>query len=139
MRITHAGLRVQVQNLNVALERPVEQFTSKVGQPTKFSVGHLCLVHDASGYSLEEQTSDHGSVHLVCSGKTASQMDIFLDGMVRGIAFRNVQIGQRVLRNAVSKAGHCAADAPLYPADITLIPADDEHTRTGIYHRPVAF
>jgi len=91
MRATHYTLVARVYGLNEVLDRPVEQFASKVGEPTKFSVGHLALGHDSAGYTLEEQVSEAGAVDTIACGYTAHEMDVLLTGMMRGITFRHEQ------------------------------------------------
>lgn len=88
MRATHYTLMARVYALNEALDRSVHQFDSRIGEPCRFTVGHFNLTHDSFGYTLEEQVSEAGGVDVIASAYTAHEMDTFLIGMMRGIAFR---------------------------------------------------
>ena len=114
MKITKRSLQSRIAHINALLGRPMEQFTSKVGEPTMFSVGHLNLDCSAYGYALEEQTSVHGGVSLLVSGQTARQMDDFLQGIMRGIGLQKVFVTQQVIRAELVRVGLGAEDAPLY-------------------------
>jgi hypothetical protein len=113
-RITAKSLRFDLNTLNMLLERPVEQFASKVGEPVKFNIGHLYLDHNAQGYSIEEQTSEGGGVHDMTGRLSASEMHIMIRGMMKGVGLRNAHIGELFLRNEMLEAG---LDSPLYKQD----------------------
>lgn len=117
-RITKKTLESQLSTLNMLLERPLEQFASKVGEPVRFSTGHIGLLHDSSGYSIEETVSVHGAVHTLGSGLTANEAYYLLRGMISGIALRNAHIGELLLRNELAKSGICRHDHPLYQDDL---------------------
>lgn len=117
-RVTKKVLQSQLLTINTVLERPVQQFASKIGEPVRFALGHISLQHDSSGYSIEETTSENGAVHVMGSGLTANEAYWILRGMISGIALRNRHIGELLLRNELHKAGLCQADHPLYLGDM---------------------
>lgn len=117
-RVTKTILRSQLLTLNMMLERPLEQFASKIGEPTRFAIGHLSLQHDSSGYAIEETTSENGAVNILASGLTANEAYWILRGMVSGIGLRNRHIGELLLRNELVKLGLCNASHPLYMGDM---------------------
>ena len=98
LRATHYSLLARVYSLNDVLDRPIEQFASKVGEPTKFSVGHIALGHDSSGYNLEEQMSEAGAVEVIACGHTAHEMDVLITGIMKGIGFRTMQFAEQLLQ-----------------------------------------
>lgn len=118
-RITRKVLQTRVHLINTLLERPTEQFLTKVGeQPVRFNLGHLTLGNDGfGGWALEEQTSHHGSVHVKVSGLSIREMDIFLDGLLRGIGLRNDHLGELVWGAKMIENELTSADAPLYNKD----------------------
>lgn len=98
-------LLARVHTLNMMLGRPLEQFASKPGEPTRFSVGHIHLDHNTNGYSLEEQTADHGAVYVMVPRLTAKEMSCMLDGMIKGINMHTQYVSDRV--QLLHKAGLC--------------------------------
>jgi len=113
-RVTKKTLQSQLYTLNMVLERPMEQFASKIGEPTRFNVGHICLLHDSSGYAVEEVVAENGAVHTLGSGMSANETYYLLRGMISGVALRNQHLGELLLRHHLHKAGLCEADHPLY-------------------------
>lgn len=113
-RITKKAIETQIKSLNMLLDRPDNQFSSKVGEPTRFAVGHICFQHDSSGYSLEEVITESGAVYSLGSGMSANETYYLLRGMISGIALRNAHIGQLLLRDYQNKNGKCETDHPLY-------------------------
>jgi hypothetical protein len=94
MRATHYTLLARVYALNEVLGRSIHQFESKIGEPTRFTVGHFNLTHDSLGYTLEEQVSEAGGVDVVACNYTAHEMDVLIMGIMKGIVFRNIQIAK---------------------------------------------
>ena len=103
MRATHYTLMARVYTLNDVLDRPVSQFSSMVGEVTKFSVGHIALGHNGSGYNLEEQVSEAGAVSEIVSGYSAHEMDILLTGMMKGIGFRTNQFAEQLAQREAQR------------------------------------
>lgn len=122
-RVTAKSLRYDLQTLNILLERPVEQFASKVGEPVRFNIGHLYLDHNAQGYSIEEQTSEKGGVHDMTGRMSASEMNIMIRGMMKGVGLRNAHIGELFLRKEMAEVGLTDADSPLYNQDTEKVRA----------------
>lgn len=116
-RITAKSLRFDLYTLNVILDRPVQQFASKVGEPVKFSIGHLYLDHNAQGYSIEEQINEGGGVHDMTGRLSASGMELMIRGMMKGVGLRNAHIGELLLRNELVKVGLTNEKSPLYNQD----------------------
>ena len=110
-RITKEWLKSRVQTLNMLLERPMTIF-SPGASASEQNVGHLSLDKDAGGYRL---------VEIIGGGMASSwsprlqpkDMDLFIDGIVKGIALRNAHIGVILLKNEVEMAG-LTPDAALY-------------------------
>lgn len=117
-RVTKKALQSQLLTLNMVLERPVDQFASKVGEPVRFAMGHIGLQHDSSGYTIEEVVSENGAVSTLGSGLTANEAYWILRGMITGVGLRNRHIGELLLRNELHKAGLCKPDHPLYLGDM---------------------
>lgn len=118
MPVTRKSIESRLQTLNMILERPLTHFASKEGEPIRFAVGHIGLCHSSYGYSIEEVTSTHGSVHVLGSGMSARDADNLIQGMLNGIALRNAHIGELLLRSKLSEAGLCKPDHPLYQDDL---------------------
>jgi hypothetical protein len=114
MAISRKFLLSRVATLNIALDRPVEQFSSGTGEPTRFSVGHIHLDHNRNGYSLEEQTSEQGAVSVLTHRQSAKEINCTIDGMIKGIGLRNRHLGELMLRHELVQKGLTTADAPLY-------------------------
>lgn len=117
-RSSRKGLESRLLTLNMILERPVNQFASKVGEPVRFAVGHIGLCHSSYGYSIEEVTSIHGAVHVLGSGLTLKDAETLVQGMLHGVTLRNAHIGELLLRNELVKVGLCEPDHPLYQDDL---------------------
>lgn len=98
MRITKNSIKNRVDTLNMMFERPMALFTP--GSP-KANTGHLSLDINSTGFRLVEQLDTGGERNW--SGRLSGKdMDIFIDGIVRGIALRNEHIG-RVLFKATAE------------------------------------
>ena len=81
MRVTKQGLHSQVRVLNMVLKRPEVMFA----EDDSWNLGHIMLDKDATGFQLEEVAGSGGSVDHLSSRLSASEMDTFLAGMLRGI------------------------------------------------------
>jgi len=60
-------------------------FSSKVGEPTKFSVGHYNLDKNSTGWQLEEQMSESGGTTAHSGRLSTSDMALFLRAFLQGI------------------------------------------------------
>lgn len=117
-RTNRKSLQERLHLINTLLERPTEQFLTKVGeQPVKFNPGHLFLDHNFGGWSLEEQTGVHGAVHVKASGLSIREMDIFLGGLLRGIGLQNEHLGEQAHRAKLVENGLTTVGTPLYNKD----------------------
>ena len=111
-RITKAWLKARVQTLNILLERPITIF-SPGASASEQNIGHLSLDKDAGGYKLVEIISSGGAEANWSPRLQPKDMDSFIDGIVKGIALRNVHIGVILLKNEVEMLG-LTPDAALY-------------------------
>lgn len=84
--ITKKWLQQQVTLLNTVLGRPIEQFAFN---SIRYNIGHIYLDHNRNGYSLEEQTSEQGAVHVMCHRMPPKEMNMYIHGLLRGIALRD--------------------------------------------------
>lgn len=85
MRVSRKMLELRLAALNNRLSMPAEQFSSKVGEPTKFSIGHFCIEHNAQGYQLQRQLSDAGGTEQISEYLSAGELHRFICGMLQGI------------------------------------------------------
>ena len=111
-RITKEWLKSRVQTLNMLLERPMTIF-SPGASASEQNVGHLSLDKDAGGYRLVEIISGGGVEANWSPRLQPKEMDLFIDGILNGIALRNAHIGVILLKNEVEMAG-LTPDAALY-------------------------
>lgn len=115
MRITKDKLRSRVDTLNMMLERPMALFTPGATKP---NTGHLSLDINSTGFRLVEQL-DTGGERDWSSRLSGKEMDIFIDGIVRGIALRNEHIGVSLVKHKLEQGG-LTASALLYSDDNVL-------------------
>jgi len=85
MRVTKSLLQAQAVELNRIMGRPVEMFASKVGEKVRFNIGHITLDKNATGWQLEEQTGEGGSVYQLTARMSAKDISLFMNGMMRGV------------------------------------------------------
>lgn len=90
MKNTKAHLEYRLKTISTVLDRPSAQFSSKLGEPTRFTVGYLVLERTSQGYQIQEQTSEIGGVTYWSDMLSASEMDAFLSGMLNGISISKV-------------------------------------------------
>ena len=102
MRTTAEQLRAEVRELNILLDRPLEMFASKIGEPTRHSVGHLTLDKNSTGYQLEEQTSEHGGTRAWSMRLTPAKMAIMLQGIRYGRLLRDAHVLELIKRQKQS-------------------------------------
>ena len=124
MRITREFLHSRVQGLNMLLERPMSVFGDAVGTSGNMNVGHLMLdvTHGTSRkYMLVEITSKTGGERGWSDRMTGSEMQLFLDGIVKGISLRNGQLGEHMMKSELSKHGF-DSDYKLYSDELSRIP-----------------
>jgi hypothetical protein len=81
MRVTKQGLHSQVRVLNMLLKRPETMFAEN----DSWQLGHIMLDKDATGFQLEEVASHYGSTNHLSNRMSASEMDNYLTGMLRGV------------------------------------------------------
>jgi len=77
MRVSKQGLQSQVR----VLKRPETMFA----EDDSWRMGHIMLDKDASGYMLEEVVGSAGSTNNLSTRMSASDMDTYLTGMLRGV------------------------------------------------------
>lgn len=95
-RIDKAWLARRVSTLNVMLERPTCLWNPGAGAGEQ-NVGHLQLDKGPTGYKLEEITSPSGGATGWSPGRLSPKnMDLFIDGLIRGIFLRNAHITQKL-------------------------------------------
>ena len=111
-RITKEYLKARVSTLNMMLERPPTIFNHGAAANEQ-NIGHLSLDKDASGYKLVEIISSGGSEANWSERLTAKDMDLFIDGLIRGISLRNGHIAVTLLKAGVEDLG-LTPDAALY-------------------------
>jgi hypothetical protein len=85
MRISRNTLETTLVRINAALGRPAEMFSSKVGEPTRFSVGHYNLDKNSTGWQLEEQMSESGGTIAHTGRLKTADMALFLRAFLQGI------------------------------------------------------
>lgn len=115
MRVTKDKLRSRVGTLNMMLERPMALYTPGY---TKSNTGHLSLDINSTGFRLVEQL-DTGGERDWSSRLSGKEMDIFIDGIVRGIALRNEHIGASLVKHKLEQAG-LTSGALLYSDDSVI-------------------
>jgi len=81
--------------INETLERPTQMFASKVGESTRFNIGHLNVDKNATGYQLEEQLSEGGGTRGLTRRLNAAQMIFVLDGMILALSLKNENVSTR--------------------------------------------
>ena len=119
-RITKECLKSRVQTLNIMLERPTTIFSADA-TASQQNIGHLYLDKDAGGYKLVEIISGNGAEANWSPRLQPKDMDLFIDGIVKGIALRNAHIGVILLKNEVELAG-LTPDAALYdPSNVATL------------------
>lgn len=113
-RNTKEKLKERVQSLNTLLERPTARWNDDASV-SECNVGFLDLECQFSPttYRLVEIISRAGAETDWSETMSAMEMRQFLDGMVKGIAIRNAQLGQVAAKNGLMRFGQ-PSDAPLY-------------------------
>lgn len=111
-RITKEWLKSRVSTLNMMLERPLTLYGPGATAADQ-NIGHLCLDKDAGGYRLVEIIGCAGAESNWSPRLQAKDVDLFIDGIVNGIALRNAHIGTVLLKDTVEQAG-LTPDAALY-------------------------
>ena len=126
-RITKEWLKSRVQTLNMLLERPVALYNTNATAAEQ-NIGHLSLDKDAGGYKLVEIIGYGGAEANWSPRLQPKDMDLFIDGIVKGIALRNVHLGALLLKNEVEMMG-LTPDAALYSnANVALL----HSTKSGV-------
>lgn len=110
MRATYKSLKYRVATLNMMFERPMDQF---VESSNKQNPGHLRLDKDMSGYRLEEISGDGGS-HDISPRMNAGNMQIFLEGLIRGAGLQSNYFGAKFIQAKLAE--HTEEQFPLYGA-----------------------
>ena len=108
MRITREFLHSRVQGLNMMLERPMSIFGNAIGTSGNMNVGHLMLdvIHESPRkYMLVEITSKTGGERGWSSRMTGQEMQLFLDGIVKGMTLRNSHIGELMMKSELDNSG----------------------------------
>lgn len=89
------ALNNAVYQINETLDRPTQMFASKVGEPTRFNIGHLNVDKNATGYQLEEQLSESGGTRGLTRRINAAQMIFALDGMILALSLKDENVTAR--------------------------------------------
>lgn len=97
MRITRKTLDYQVSHLNSMLGRPMTAFDQLGDGSIDWHIGHIHLAAGATGISLMEIHNDAGGTNQLFFGKTAD-VYMFIRGVIAGIAMRNSQIYDTLVR-----------------------------------------
>ena len=90
MKNTYASLSYRLKTISILLDRPTFKFASEPGECTRFTVGYLDLFQTAQGYQVEEQISEVGATTYWSEVLTASQMGVYLSGVLNGISLSKV-------------------------------------------------
>ena len=97
-RITKEWLKARVQTLNIMLDRPVCIFNPGA-TASQQNIGHLSLDKNSTGYKLVEIVSGGGSESDWSPRLSPKDTDLFITGVVRGIALRNAQLAAMLIKN----------------------------------------
>lgn len=96
-------LESRVQNLNLILDRPMTRMDEFNG----WNIGHLTLNIRVTAprrlYQLVEIVNDSGGEQIYSDSLHLNEMNHYLDGIVKGMAFRNYHIGQQMLQYELTK------------------------------------
>ena len=112
MRATYKSLTYRVATLNIMFERPMDQF---VEGSNKQNTGHLRLDKDMTGYRLEEIGVDGGS-YDISPRMNAGDMQMFLEGLVRGAGLQSNYFGAMVIQAKLAE--HTEEKFPMYGAEV---------------------
>ena len=89
------ALNNAVYQINETLGCPTQMFASKVGEPTRFNIGHLNIDKNATGYQLEEQLSEGGGTQSLTGRLNAAQMIFVLSGMILALSIKDKNVSTR--------------------------------------------
>ena len=115
-RITKESLKSRVCTLNIMLERPTTIFSADA-TASQQNIGHLYLDKDAGGYKLVEIISGNGAEANWSPRLQPKDMDLFIDGIIKGISLRNMHIGVKMINNELMRHANLPAVALYDPVN----------------------
>ncbi len=117
MKATFKNLEGRLQTANGILERPYTRVLNGVLQ-----IGHL-YIEDVTPapvpgmapksyklYSVSEILQEDGHSRVWAQAKTASEIDMWLDGLISGLAVSNTKLGMMLIRERLRANGHPLSD-----------------------------